>query len=194
MGPMSANPPSVRYRIILPVMCWNRQRADFYAVTDDVSRDGIRFRSATVPTVDETLTCSIRHIGVLESRIVATGPHSFTVRIAVGRNRSAVIAQDLLELSRQQHPPEERTRAAWRVVPRQTETQIRLESGLVVSGRLLNVSATGAALHLDEAVEVGSRIRIGTTEATVVRCFAEGVGAAFLTPLDPARVTEAITL
>ncbi len=69
-----------------------------------------------------------------------------------------------------------------------------LEDGRVLPGRLINVSASGAALALDHTLASGARITIGATAAQVVRIFRDGIGAAFAFPLDPAQVHAEIRL
>lgn len=64
----------------------------------------------------------------------------------------------------------------------------------MLPGRLINVSASGAALALDHTLASGARITIGGTTAQVVRIFRDGIGAAFAFPLDPAQVHAGIRL
>ncbi|WP_238232788.1 MULTISPECIES: PilZ domain-containing protein [Methylobacterium] len=161
-------------------------------MTDDVSLDGIQFRSATTPFVSEVLTCSIRGVGLVEARVVRVGDNLFTVRLLAGRGQSSAIAASLIEFGRQQRPHAP-IRTHPRVVPRCKGVSVTLESGDVMPGRLIDVSATGVALHIDDPAAIGTTIRIGQIAATVVRHIVGGMGASFHVPLDPAAVTESIT-
>lgn len=180
--------------VILPSLCWNRRHADFYAVTSSVSSHGIAFRSATVPGRGDVLTCSIRYVGSIEVRIVETGRHSFTVKPTAGRRRSTALVRTLVELARIQEYPPERHRAQPRIVPLQVAVSVAMEDGSILSGRIANVSATGVALHVGIPIAPRTRIRVGSTEAVVVRTYDNGIGASFRTPFDPIEVNESLVL
>jgi hypothetical protein len=183
-----------RHKVILPALCWNRGRADFYAVTEDVSPDGIHFRSALVPHVDEDLTCSIRHIGQVEGTVIRVSTQAFVIRVRARPKTAAGIARDLMHLARQQVPAAEPARVHPRVIPLKTDIAVQLACGRILRAKLLNVSASGAAVYLDEPIELGAPLRIGRTWARIARQFERGVGATFEVPLDPRDVSERIVL
>lgn len=183
-----------RHKVVLPALCWSRTRSDFYAVTVDLSVEGIRLRSAIIPAVDEALTCSIRHIGPIEAKVTRATLQEFAVRVMNRVPPPGTVAKKLLLLSRQQSPSVEPVRVHPRYIPLKTDVRVTLESGSTVAARLLNVSATGAGLMLDEPLEIGATIIIGSTHARVVRCFAHGVGTAFLFPLDPTEISDRTVL
>jgi len=94
-----------RYRIILPALCWGRDRSDFYAVTEDISVDGIRLRSATTPELGEELVVSIPQIGSVEALVIRSTPQDFVVTV-LGRSRPTQwVAQELIRLSLRQEGP-----------------------------------------------------------------------------------------
>jgi PilZ domain len=191
---MTERPASDLRTVFLPALCWSRRQADFYAVTQDLSPDGITFRSASEPAVDESLTCSIRYIGQVETRVVSVDDNLFVVRLMTSRQRAAEVARTMLALSREQGRSFESARAHPRINPARKDVLVTLEDGRVLPGRLINVSASGAALALDHTLASGARITIGATAAQVVRIFRDGIGAAFAFPLDPAQVHAEIRL
>lgn len=182
-----------KYKIILPALCWGRGRPEFYAVTDGLSSSGIRFRSSTMPLVDEEITCSIRHVGQLNGRVVRSGSQAFLVRVLAKKHILDAVAREMRWLSAQQ---ETRVvpRAHPRITPTRTDVTIELVDGRVLPARLLDVSASGVAFAIDEPLEIGNLILIGRTWARIACHFENGVGAAFVTPLDPHEVGEQITL
>jgi hypothetical protein len=191
---MGERSQTLRHEVILPALCWNRSRPDFYAVTVDLSAEGLRLRSAIVPYVDEDLVCSIRHVGLIDAKVTRCMGQDFSVRVLSRRQAPRLVARKLLLLAAQQRPSAEAVRLHHRIVPLRTEVSITLEDGLAVVGRLLNVSASGAGLLLGEPLQVGAMVVIGRRPARVVRCFAGGVGVVFVTPLDPGEVHEAMVL
>lgn len=183
-----------RHRVILPALCWNLRRRDFYAITTEVSAEGIRFRSSSRLLPGEELTCSIRHIGLLEVRIDRAAGHEFLVSVRGGRPALAGVARQFVTLARAQDLRSEPLRADHRIVPRQKIVAVTLEGGHAVTGHVLNVSASGVALLMDPMPDLGATIRVGQTMARVTRHFPHGVGAAFVEPFEPGAVHEAMTL
>ncbi|GJE18088.1 PilZ domain-containing protein [Methylobacterium marchantiae] len=173
---------SERYKIILPALCWSRHRPDFYAVTDDLSTDGIRFKSSTIPSVDESLTCSIRHAGSLEAVVVRNAVDSFAVRVLRADHPLGLVVQSLVSLAKAQNPPPMATRIHRRIVPDKQHVLVTTEAGSMLPGRLIDISASGAAISMEEPLDVGTLITIGRTRAKVARRFDNGIGAAFLAP------------
>lgn len=180
--------------VILPSLCWSRTHADFYAVTGGLSPQGITFRSATVPGKGDRLTCSIRHVGSIEVQVVETGINTFTVKPTGGRRRSAMLVRTLVDLAQQQDHSTERQRVHPRIVPTRIDLRITMEDGSILSGRLVNVSASGAAVQIDIPIAAGTAIRLGSTDAVVVRTYENGIGASFRTPFDPVEVNESLVL
>lgn len=191
---MTDRPPADRHAVILPSLCWSRRHPDFYAVTEDITAQGIGFRSATVPEVGAMLTCSIRFVGTVETRVTTNGSNSFGVRLSVSRERATEIARTLMALAREQDRPQEPGRRHRRITPERRDVLVKLADGCVVPGRLVNVSASGAAVYLARPVAVGARIVLGSTAGRVVRLFTDGIGVLFDAALDPARFGPGIRL
>jgi hypothetical protein len=191
---MTDSLPTDRHAVILPALCWGRQHSDFYAVTADITAQGIGFRSAIVPEIGIALTCSIRFVGTVETRIVTNGPNTFGVRLSVPREQAAAIARTMWALAREQDRPPEGDRRHRRIAPRRRDVLVTLGDGRAVPGRLVNVSASGAAVALARPIEVGESVTLGSTAGRVVRRFAEGIGVVFDAALDPALVDPGIRL
>ena len=185
---------SQRHVIVLPALCWNPRRPDFYAVTADVTGEGIRLRSSARLAAGEDLTCSIRHIGQLEVRINQVAGRDFVVGVRGGRATLNGLARQFITLARAQSVRPEPIRTHHRIVPAQKTVEITLECGLSLPGHVLNVSASGIGLLVDRALGLGETIRVGGRAARVARHFEHGIGAAFLEPLEPDAVHPAMTL
>ncbi|MGU3667957.1 pilus assembly protein PilZ [Methylobacterium sp. A49B] len=183
-----------RHIVILPALCWNQRRRDFYAITTDVSADGIRLRSSSLLDPGEDLTCSIRHIGLLEARIDWAAGRDFVVSVRGGRPVLIGLARQFVALARAQDLRAEPLRLHRRIVPRQRIVDVTVGDGPAVAGHVLNVSASGVALLVEASLEIGATIRVGRKLARVIRHFTHGVGAAFLEPFEPSAVHEAMTL
>lgn len=183
-----------RHHVILPALCWSPRHRDFYAITTDVSIAGIRFRSASRMASGEDLTCSIRYIGVLRARISEVEGQEFVASIRGGRPALLGLARQFVRLAQAQDLRPEPVRLHRRIVPQQKIVMVTLAGGHVVSGHVLNISASGLALLVDQALELGALIQVGRKMARVMRHFTRGVGVAFVEPLEPGAVHEAMTL
>ncbi len=193
-GSMNANTPTDRRALILPALCWGREHSDFYAVTEDITAQGIGFRSAVVPEIDARLTCSIHFVGAVETRVVANGLHNFGVRLTMPREQAAEIARTMMEIARGQDLATPLERRHRRITPRRRDVLVTLEEGGVVPGRILNISASGAAVFLARPVALGASVTLGSTAGRVVRHFTDGIGVLFDAALDPARIDPGIRL
>lgn len=181
---MSERRSEARYKVILPALCWGRHRQNFYAVTDDLSSDGIRFKSSVVPAVDERLTCSIRHAGSLEAIVVRAEAASFAIRVLSADHPLGLVVQSLLSVAKSQNPQPLVTRIHPRIVPEIQDVLVTTEAGSMLPGRVINISASGVAVSMEEPLDVGTLIVIGNTRAKVARRFDNGIGASFLSPLQ----------
>jgi len=139
------------------------------------------------PDVDDYLVCATARsgstllCGLLESSGVAGHPASYFVR-------------RLLDLAGEQNVDAAPQRVHPRFVPDKPDILVTTSSGVRVPGRLINVSASGAALTVDIPLEPGMRITIGRTPARVARRFEDGIGAAFLEPLSRENVGRHVSL
>lgn len=183
-----------RYRVVLPAVCYGQARPDFYAVTDDVSASGIRFKSATAPRLDETLTCRIRHIGAVEAQVVRLEAASFVVKVLTRRPAADRIARELLIVAKKQVDAHEPIRVHARIVPRERDVRVTLDDGATAKAAIVNVSASGVGLMIDPRPAIGSLITIGRTAARVARQFDGGIGAIFVRPFDPSEVSDVMIL
>ena len=183
-----------RVKLVLPALCWSRSRSDFYPVTEDVAQDGIRFECATTPLLGETLTCSIRHTGSMETRVVRVGKQRFAVRVLRAEYPLRLVAQNLLSLAEEQNAAPVAQRIHERIVPDAADVVVTTPHGSMIPGRVLNVSVSGAAVSVDEPIAIGTLIMIGSTPAKVARSFENGIGAAFLSPLQGGRVDSTVVL
>lgn len=86
------------------------------------------------------------------------------------------------------------TRACPRIVPDIQDVLVTTEAGSMLPGRVINISASGVAVSMEEPLDVGTLIVIGRTRAKVARRFDNGIGAAFLSPLHEDAVGPHIVL
>lgn len=161
--------------VVVPAFYRIHDVVDFYAVTAELSLEGVRLRSARIPRLGGILECRIRNVEPFDGRVVRASAADFTVEVG-GRSPGA-IARQLLDAARLQATSDAPVRTHRRIVPDASEVVATLPDARAVEARILNVSASGVA--------VGALVVVGSTHARVMRVFGYGFGAAFLRPLDP---------
>ncbi|TXN01104.1 pilus assembly protein PilZ [Methylobacterium sp. WL64] len=181
---------TTRHPMVVPALCLRRDGSEFHAVTVDISSEGLRLRSATLPTVEERLICNIRGIGAAQVSVVWVGNCDFTVRIFGKAPSPGEVARRFIELARRQAKLSDVVRVHKRIVPERTAVEVVLANGRRVPAQILNLSASGVALALDNPPAVGEVILVGRRQAMVARRIERGIGAAFLEPLDDTAISE----
>ena len=191
---MTERRSSARYAVVLPAL-WSRfGGAEIHAVTVDISSDGIRLRSASIPHRDEALTCNIRGVGQLTTRVTWASSCEFALRVTGQTPTPSAVAMRLIELGKRQAKPSASVRVGRRIVPSVTAVQVGLEDGGTVAAQIINISASGVALQVPVPLAIGQSIVVGARQATVARRLENGVGAVFLVGLDPDAIDESTVL
>lgn len=103
---------SLHHAIILPALCLWGDGSEFHANTVDISAEGTRMRSATIPSATTQLGCSVRGIEVMEIRIVRAGPADFAVRAMDRGATPREVGRKLVEMARLQASLPEAVRIA----------------------------------------------------------------------------------
>ncbi len=136
-------------------LCLRRDGSEFHAVTVDISSEGLRLRSATLPTVEERLICNIRDIGSAQVRVVWAGSCDFAVRVIGTTPSPGDVARRFIELSHRQAKSSEMVRVHRRILPERIAVEVMLGDGRRVPAQILNLSASGVALSLDAPLALG---------------------------------------
>lgn len=182
----------VRYKIVLPGRCSFSGRGDYSCVTEAVDADGVEIRARARGSVGQRVTAWIRHLDRIEGLVSRHTSNGFVMTILGNRTRKAEIARQLVGLAQQQD--DGKARRHERIKPRNQETTVDIYGMGRVPARLLDVSASGAALSLDYSPPVGEIVIVGSTSARVVRHLSEGIGVAFQNDIPFNLLDEDIVL
>jgi hypothetical protein len=172
--------------VAIPAYCRVVGQEGFYAVTADLSVQGVRLRAARIPRRGETMECRIRHVDPFEGTVIRTSTADFVLKVG-GRSPGAV-ARQLLGAARTQLGTDEPVRQHRRIVPTERAVGVSFQEGGTVPGEIVDISASGIAVRVGRRPGIGSIVVLGATTAQVVRHFDGGFGAAFLRPFDPGEV------
>ena len=129
--------------------------------------------------VGERVVAYIDHIGRIDGAILRVFDGGFAMSVNATERKRDKLAAKLTWLANRHelNLPEDRRHE--RIVPRQRQTEIRLEDGRTYRTRIIDLSLSGAAIELEVRPAVGTVVWIGSMRGRVVRHFEEGVAVEF---------------
>jgi hypothetical protein len=129
--------------------------------------------------VGERVIAYVDHIGRLEGLVARQFENGFAMTVAATIRKRDKLAAQLTWLANRHilNLPEDRRHG--RFTPRNPAARLVLPSGLNVSCRVIDLSASGAALKTDQRPEIGALVTVGKTAGRVVRHLEEGIAIEF---------------
>jgi hypothetical protein len=157
-------------------------RSEYGACIINASLKTIEIETDAVVSNNERIVGYFYTIGRLEGKVIRVKPKSFILELVTTLVKRDRLASQLIWLANREilNLPEDRRHD--RIVPSDPRISVRnlatphLEP---ISGHLIDVSRSGAALSIRGAFEKGDEIVIGTTPARVVRAFDGGLAVEF---------------
>ncbi|TGE00586.1 PilZ domain-containing protein [Methylobacterium nonmethylotrophicum] len=169
-------------------------RKEYPCQTVDMSPGGVRLTCAVGGEVGERTVIYLEHVGRIEGTIARLLPDGFAVAISATAHKRDKIASQLTWLANRAvlGLPEDRRHE--RLVPRQTVTTLRLETGREIAARIVDISLSGAAIACAVELPLDASLTLGRTPGRVVRQFKGGFAVEFRLPLSPDRFDENLVL
>lgn len=135
-------------------------------------------------------------IGRIEGKVVRLTERGFVMEIVTTPLKRDRLANQLTWLANRDilNLPEDRRHD--RVVPRDPRVEVKnlSEGGLVITGHIIDVSRSGAAVAVKGNFKIGDEIVLGTTPAFVVRAFDGGIATEFHAAVPDAMFSVEIRL
>lgn len=143
--------------------------------------------------VGSRVICHVAGLGVIEARVTAASKGSLRLSVAGSPAHRARLAMRLA-WHRARLDGREDQRGAMRVIPLDPTIDLTLADGRAVAARVIDLSATGAALETALRPPVDTALTVGRRRARVVRHTDTGVAVRFVLPLRPEDVSAGIRL
>jgi hypothetical protein len=198
-SPKKASAPAERRRhqrmkIVLLGRYMLPNRLEYPCQSTDISPGGLHLVAPTLPEVGDRIILYLDHLGRVEGQAVRLTPDGFAMTItATSRKREKFTAQLTWLANREALGlPEDRRHE--RVVPRNPRCMLALEDGTEFAVRILDISLSGAAFATDQEIAMGTPVRLGSTQARVVRRFDGGYATEFRIPLSADDLGENLEL
>lgn len=168
-----------RVKVNLLGRCMLEDRREFPCQVVDMSPGGAAVMIPAVARVGERVIAYLDHLGRLEGRVVRLLDGGFAMSLSMSERKRDKLANQLTWLANRHilNLPEDRRHD--RFSPRNPFSKLVLADGTEIKCRIIDVSPSGAAVHLDRRIEVGTPVILGVMRGRVVRAFEEGVAIEF---------------
>lgn len=168
-----------RVKVNLLGRCMLEDRREFTCQVVDMSPGGAAVMIPAVARLGERVIAYIDHIGRLEGRVARLFTGGFGMSLMVSARKRDKLANQLTWLANRHilNLPEDRRHE--RFQPRNPFAKLVLVDGTELKCRIIDVSPSGAAVHIDRKLEIGTPVILGIMRGRVVRNFDEGVALEF---------------
>jgi hypothetical protein len=164
-------------------------RREFPCQVTDMSPGGMAIIAPVSGQTGERVIAYVDHIGRLEGVITRQFQNGFAMTVSATIRKRDKLAAQLTWLANRHilNLPEDRRHG--RFTPRNPMARLILSNGLNVPCRIIDLSASGAAIKSDHRPEIGALVTLGKTTGRVVRHLEDGFAIEF-TRLQHADLVE----
>ncbi|HEV2557022.1 MAG TPA: PilZ domain-containing protein [Microvirga sp.] len=183
-----------RVRVALLGRYMLQSRQEYPCQTLDMSPGGISIVAPVRGLIGERIVLYVEHLGRVEGQIVRHTDLGLALSIGATIRKRDKLASQLTWLANRDSLGLPEDRRHERIVPRHTAVHVTVGDLGTVTGRLIDVSLSGAAVTITERPALGTLVTLGQTTGRVVRHFEGGMAVEFLLPLSPDRFDESVIL
>jgi hypothetical protein len=168
-------------------------RREFPCQVTDMSPGGMAIIAPVSGQVGERVIAYVDHVGRLEGVITRHFQNGFAMTVSATIRKRDKLAAQLTWLANRHilNLPEDRRHG--RFTPRNPAARLILPNGLNLACRIIDLSASGAAIKTDQRPELGALVTIGKTTGRVVRHLEEGFAVEFTRLQHADFVEESVT-
>ena len=168
-------------------------RREFPCQVTDMSPGGMAVIAPVNGQVGERVIAYVDHVGRLEGVIARQFQNGFAMTVSATTRKRDKLAAQLTWLANRHilNLPEDRRHG--RFTPRNPAARLILPNGLNLACRVIDLSASGAALKTDQRPEIGALVTVGTVTGRVVRHLEDGFAVEFTRLQHPDFVEENVT-
>jgi PilZ domain len=170
-------------------------RREFPCQVIDMSPGGMALIAPVAGTPGDRVIAYVDHLGRLEGKVARTIDNGFAMTIGATLRKRDKLAAQLTWLANRSilNLPEDRRHG--RFTPRNPMGRVILPNGTNVTCRVIDLSASGAAISIAPELRpaVGAAITIGKTTGRVVRHIDDGFAIEFTRLQHPDFIEENVT-
>jgi hypothetical protein len=168
-------------------------RREFPCQVTDMSPGGMAVIAPVTGQIGERVIAYVDHVGRVEGVVTRQFQNGFAMTVAATTRKRDKLAAQLTWLANRHilNLPEDRRHG--RFAPRNPAARLILPNGLNVACRVIDLSASGAAIKTEHRPEIGALVTLGHTTGRVVRLLEEGFAVEFTRLQHPDFVEENVT-
>ena len=168
-------------------------RREFPCQVTNMSPGGMAVIAPVAGQVGERVIAYVDHVGRLEGVVARQFQNGFGMTIGATKNKRDKLAAQLTWLANRHilNLPEDRRHG--RITPRNPAGRLILPNGVNIAVRVIDISASGAAIATDQRPEIGALVTIGKTAGRVVRHIEDGFAIEFIRSQHADLLEENVT-
>lgn len=156
----------------------------------DISVGGASIFSPVEVVMGEKIIAYLDQLGRIEGNVTRVFEDGFAMDIKSTRHRKEKMAAQLTWLVSRRDLKIADERRHERMAPKNDIGQLKLDDGIVIQCRLLDVSLSGASIETTARPAIGRDVQLGKLKARVMRHHDTGIGVEFIDIQNPAALRK----
>jgi PilZ domain len=156
----------------------------------DMSVSGASMMSPVVVEPGEQIIAYFDNIGGIEGTVVRIFDGGFAIEMAASQHKREKIAAQLTYLINKHELQGTTDRRHERVKAANQKSTLKLDAGISVECRTIDVSLSGASIETTARPPIGTEVTFGKLRCRVMRHHEQGIGLAFLDIQEPEAIRK----
>ncbi len=145
----------------------------------DISVGGAAVMAPVEVEMGERIVAYFDQLGGLEGAVSRIFEGGFAIKLAATQHKREKLAAQLIWLINRSELTPEDQRQHERIVPTNVESMLKLDEGIVIPCKVLDVSISGASIGTEARPQIGNEVMLGKLRGVVVRHHKDGIGIRF---------------
>ena len=145
----------------------------------DISVGGAAIMAPIEVEMGERIIAYFDQLGGLEGVVSRMFDGGFAIKLSATQHKRDKLAAQLTWLINRAELTPEDQRQHERIVPANIESMLKLDEGIVIPCKVLDVSISGASIGTEARPQIGNEVMLGKLRGMVVRHHKDGIGIRF---------------
>lgn len=174
-----------RFPLVLLGRFMRESKQEYPCKLANISVGGASIHSPVNLEVGERVVAYFDHLGGLEGKVVRLFEGGFAIEFIATRHKKEKLAGQITWLINKNELSGIEERRHERVKVSDKFLNLKLDEGIAIECRVLDVSLSGAALETNARPPVGADVLLGKLRCRVIRHLENGIGLQFLDIQEP---------
>ena len=177
-----------RFAITLLGRFMRENKQEYPCKLCNISVSGVSIYSPVNVEMGERVIAYFDHLGGLEGKVVRLFEGGFAIDLIATRHKKEKLAAQITWLINKGELRGIEERRHERVKVSDKFLTLKLDEGIAIECRVLDVSLSGAAIETNARPPIGAEVLLGKLRCRVIRHLENGIGLQFLDIQDPEAV------